>query len=92
MKSEVSFQTDDNVIMVGVTDESGDYLLWQRDIESADIYFEYDDQKNGKVNQVTECTIMYDGIHLVLSSGSFCHYYFSSLSKESYREFVDGLR
>jgi hypothetical protein len=72
---------ENDVLVVSVVDSDGNYFMWQKglteEVGSDDgIYFEYNDQINGRHNQVTECTITNDGIHIVLANGNLEHFYF----------------
>ena len=72
---------ENDVLVVSVVDSDGNYFMWQKglteEVGSDDgIYFEYNDQINGRHNQVTECTITNDGIYIVLANGSLEHFYF----------------
>lgn len=73
---------EDDVLTVAVQGWDDGYVLWQRgltkDVGSEDgVYFEYDDQINGGYNNVKECTVTSDGIHIVLVNDELAHFYFN---------------
>ncbi len=72
---------ENDVLVVSVLGVDGSYFIWQKglteDVGSDDgIYFEFDDQINGNYNQIKECTVTNDGIHVVLANGNLEHFYF----------------
>lgn len=72
---------ENDVLVVSVLGSDGSYFMWQKglteDVGSEDgIYFEFDDQINGGHNQVKECSVTSDGIHVVLGNGKLEHFYF----------------
>lgn len=72
---------ENDVLVVVVQGEGGGYFMWQKgltnEVASDDgIYFEFNDQINGSFNQVKECTVTNDGIHVILSNGNSEHFYF----------------
>jgi hypothetical protein len=72
---------ENDVMIVSVLGADGSYFMWQKglteDVGLEDgIYFEFNDQINGRHNQVKECTVTNDGIHVVLSNGALEHFYF----------------
>lgn len=72
---------ENDVLVVSVVDSDGNYFMWQKgvteEVGSEDgIYFEFNDQINGSHDQVTECTVTNDGIHVVLANGKLEHFYF----------------
>jgi hypothetical protein len=72
---------ENDVLVVSLLGADGSYFMWQKglteEVGSNDgIYFEFNDQTNGRHNQVKECTVMNDGIHVVLSNGNLEHFYF----------------
>jgi len=86
---------ENDVLTVAVQGWGGGYVMWQRglteEVGSEDgIYFEYDDQKNGGYNNVQECTVTSDGIHIVLTNGQLAHFYFSK-GFNKYSELKTGL-
>ena len=65
---------ENDVLVVSVLAADGSYFMWQKglteEVGSDDgIYFEFNDQINGGHNQVSECRVTNDGIHVVLASG-----------------------
>lgn len=77
---EIEYIKDD-VLTVAVKGWMGGYVLWRRGLSveagsESGIYFEYDSQKNGGYNNVHECTVTCDGIHIVLANGNLAHFYF----------------
>lgn len=72
---------ENDVLVVAVQGKDGGYFMWQKgltkEVGSDDgIYFEFNDQINGSFNQVKECTVTNDGIHVILSNGNSEHVYF----------------
>jgi hypothetical protein len=72
---------ENDVLVVSVVGSDGCYFMWQKglteEVGSEDgIYFEFDDQINGRHNQVKECKVTSDGIHVVLTNGKSEHFYF----------------
>ncbi len=93
MNTQITTNKEENIFIVGVTNESEEYFLWQREDDSkTDIYFEYNEQINSGYNIIAECTVMLDGIHLVLSSGKLLHFYFNNLPYTEYKKFVESLK
>lgn len=73
---------EDDVLTVAVQGWDNGYVLWQRglsiEVDSDDgVCFEYDDQINGDYNNVKECTVTSDGIHVVLANSELVHFYFN---------------
>ena len=92
MNTQIAITTEGNVTTVGVSDESQEYLLWQiQEGDEQNIYSEYNDQNNSGYNNIKECTLMLDGIHLVMSSGELVHFYFNNLHKSEYLKLVSAL-
>jgi hypothetical protein len=92
VKTQIAITNEDNVAMVGITDESQEYFLWQVDHDDQQsIYFEYNDQKNSGYNIIQECTVMLDGMHLVLSSDEWLHFYFNDLNRSEYNKLIVAL-
>ncbi len=80
-KSEIE-SIENDVLTVAVQGWDNGYVLWQKglteEVGSKDgIYFEYDDQINGGYNNVKECTVTSDGIHVVLANDQLAHFYFN---------------
>ncbi len=85
MKTQTSVLEDDDLLIVRFYNGDEDYCLWQVEKNNeSKIYFEFDDQKNGGYNIVKECSIMYDGIHLVLNTNELFYFYINNLSKKDY--------
>lgn len=85
---------EDEVLTVCVGTEDG-YFMWQKglteEVGSKDgIYFEFDDQINGGFNIVKECTIDFDGMHVVLENGKLEHFHFPK-DFDKYSELKSGL-
>ncbi len=86
---------ENDVLVVSVLGSDGSYFMWQKglteDVGSEDgIYFEFDDQINGGHNQVKECTVTNDGIHVVLGNGKLEHFYFPP-KFDKFKELQAGL-
>lgn len=69
--------------------------MWQKgltqEVGSDDgTYFEFDDQINGRHNQVKECTVTNYGIHVVLVNGNLKNLYFSP-GFDKFKELQTGL-
>lgn len=74
---------EDAVLTVSVQGWDDGYVLWQKgltkDVGLEDgVYFEYDDQIIGGYNNVKECTVTSDGIHIVLANDELAHFYFDT--------------
>ncbi len=87
---------ENDVLVVSVVGCDGSYFMWQKglteEVGSDDgIYFEFDDQINGRHNQVKECTVTNDGIHVVLANGNLKHLYFP-LYFDKFQELQAGLK
>jgi len=82
MSYEYEIETiEGDVLSVAVQGWDNSYILWQKglteDVGSEDgVYFECDDQKNSGYNNVKECTVTNDGIHIVLANDTLAHFYF----------------
>ena len=72
----ISNTVEDDVQLVGVYNDSTDYMLWQKSKDSDEIHFECDDQGNGGYDCIKECLVDR----------------FYSCSKESWEKFSAGLR
>jgi len=86
---------ENDVLVVSVLGADDSYFMWQKglteDVGSNDgIYFEFDDQINGSHNQVKECTVTSNGIHVVLANGKFEHFYFPP-NFDKFQELQAGL-
>ncbi len=73
---------ENDVLTVAVQGWDDGYVLWQvgltEEAGSKDgVYFEFDDQSNGGYNNVKECSVDTDGIHIVLSNDELAHFYFA---------------
>ena len=88
----ISNTVEDDVQLVGVYNDSTDYMLWQKSKDSDEIHFECDDQGNGGYDCIKECLVHRDGIHISLNDAKFIHFYFYSCSKESWEKFSAVLR
>jgi len=72
---------ENDVLVVSVIDAEGNYFMWQKglteEVGSEDgIYFEFNDQINGRHNQVQKCAVSSDGIRIVLTSGNLVNFNF----------------
>lgn len=86
---------ENDVLVVSVVGSDGSYFMWQKglteEVGSDDgIYFEFDDQINGRHNQVKECTVTNDGIHVVLANDNLEHFYFPP-NFDKFKELQVGL-
>jgi len=86
---------ENDVLVVSVVDSDGSCFIWQKglteEVGSDDgIYFEFDDQINGRHNHVKECTVTNDGIHVVLANGNLEHFYFPP-NFDKFQELLAGL-
>jgi hypothetical protein len=73
---------EDDILTVVVQGYDNNYLLWQRGLTTEagsnnGIYFEDNEQIHNGYNQVKECTITPDGIHIVLFKNQLIHFYFA---------------
>lgn len=74
---------ENDVLIVSVLGEDGSYFMWQKglteEVGSDDgIYFEFNDQINGRHNQVKECTVTKDCIRVALANGNSQQFNFPS--------------
>jgi hypothetical protein len=65
---------ENDVLVVSVLAADGSYFMWQKglteEVGSDDgIYFEFNDQINGGHNQLTECRVTNESIHVVFAGG-----------------------
>jgi len=72
---------ENDVLVVSVVDSDGNYFMWQKglteEVGSEDgIYFEFNDQINGRHNQATKCTVTNSGIQVLLTNGKLEQFYF----------------
>jgi len=86
---------ENNVLVVSVVDEDGSYFMWQKglteEVGSDDgIYFEFNDQINGRHNQVKRCTVTNDSIQVALANGNSEHFYFAT-NFDKFQELQAGL-
>ncbi|MCX2778970.1 hypothetical protein [Microbulbifer thermotolerans] len=86
---------EDDVLTVAVQRWDNGYMLWQRGLTKEagsddGVYFEYDDQTNGGYNNVKECTVTTDGIHVVLANNELAHFYFNK-GFDKFAELKSGL-
>ncbi len=86
---------ENDVLIVAVQELDGGYFMWQKGLTietGADdgIYFEYNDQKFGGHDIVTECKIDRDGMHAVLANRELVHFYFPP-KFDNYSELKSGL-
>jgi hypothetical protein len=88
MASQISISTEEGLEIIALANGAEDYCLWQVEDDRDEIYFEFDDQINGGHDLVRECTLMFDGMHIVLSSGQLYHFYFDAVSVDDYRKLV----
>jgi len=92
MKTKIYNSKDETHLSVRASNLDSEYILWQRELEGNDIYFEWDEQSNGNFNSTSECTIDYDGIHIVLKDKNMIHFYFNSLSKNELEGLIERLK
>jgi len=92
MITQVSQLSDDNSFCLSFRNNENDYILWQQEKKRGNIYFEARVQCAGGNNIVKECTIMRDGIHIVISSGETVHFYFNGMSLNEYLEVISVFR
>lgn len=86
---------ENDVLVVSVVGTDGSYFMWQKGLTEGvgsddGIYFEFNDQINGRHNQVKECTVTNDGIHVVLTNGNLEHFYFPP-NFDKFQELQAGL-
>lgn len=72
---------ENDVLVVSVQGADGSYFMWQKGLTEKigsdnGIYFEFNDQINGRYNHVKECTVTNDGIHVVLANDNLVHFCF----------------
>lgn len=86
---------ENDVLVVSLIEGDGCYFMWQKgltnEVGSEDgIYFEFDDQLNGRHDQVKECKVTNDGVHVVLANGDLKHCHFPP-GFDKLEELKDGL-
>ena len=92
MKTQIAITRDDGILSIGAWNGLDDYCLWQiEEDDQKQSYFEYNDQLNSGYNIKKECSLMSDGMHLVLTSGDQLHFYFNNLSRSNYRDFLEAI-
>lgn len=93
MTTIISAESIDDTLIVKVANGPRDYLLWQwAGSAPQDIYFECNDPLNGDYNSISECTVMWDSVHVVTSKQDMIHFYFDGISPELYGKFIHGLK
>ena len=93
MGTSIHISNEDGVTIIGASNGDSDYCLWQvSNDDKNSIYFEHEDQINGGYNIIVECSVMADGIHIVLANSQLYHFYFNDVSSEQYNSFVDALK
>ena len=86
---------ENDVLSVSVIGADGSYFMWQKCLSeeagSEDgVYFEFGTPTTGGHNQVRECTVTNDAIHVVLASGGLEHLYFPP-SFDKHKELQEAL-
>ncbi len=92
MKTQVVQESDDAIFTLTLQNDATDRFFWLQDKRSGTVNFEAEGQYAGSDAIVKECTVMRDGLHLVLSSGAIVSFYFSSLSLREYLGVVSALK
>ena len=88
MKTKLTITKEGEILTLSVANASEDEFTWRYDSnQQSHIYFEYsyDGQKNSGYDLVQECTVMFDGLHLVLTSGVILHFYFNHFLRTEYK-------
>ncbi|MFY9260893.1 MAG: hypothetical protein WAO71_10345 [Gallionella sp.] len=86
-------QTSDQVsFSLTLQNDATDCFFWLHDKLSGMVYFAATGQKTDGDSLVKECTILRDGVHIVLYSGEILSFYFDGLSLRAYLEVVNVLR
>ncbi|MDD2775441.1 MAG: hypothetical protein PHU06_05770 [Gallionella sp.] len=78
--------------MLALQNDATDCFFWLQDKLSGIVYFEATGQKTGGDSLVKECTILRDGVHIVLYSGEIHSIYFDGLSLRAYLDVVNAMR
>lgn len=92
MATVVSNTYEDDILFVGVYNDPDEYMLWQSSPSEGEIHFEWDSQVNGSYDNIQECSIDKDGIHVVLKNKKMVHFYFVDCSTKQWHLFVKGLK
>jgi hypothetical protein len=92
MASQITISSDEQYSqIIALKNGADDYCLWKVEGDSCEIYFEYDSKINSGYNLVSECTLMLDGMHIVLNSGKLYHFYFNDIAIGDYKNLVASL-
>lgn len=85
---------ENDVFSISIANGLDDIFIWRfDDNEQEHIYFEciYDEREIGGYGLVKECTVMFDGMHMVLTSGEILHFYFNDFSRVDYKKLCTTL-
>ena len=92
MPTQITNCIENGVLYVAASNSDSEYMIWQNELESGDVHFEYNNQINGDYNNIVKSTVMKDGIHIVLKNGETAHFYFIGLDDEQYKILLTGLK
>ncbi|MDD2721814.1 MAG: hypothetical protein PHH47_10965 [Gallionella sp.] len=92
MKTQVSQESDDAIFTLMLQNDEMDRIFWFQDKSSGEVKFEAEGHHVGRDAIVKECTVMRDGVHIVLSSGEVVSFYFCDLSLREYLGVVSALK
>ncbi|HAS6363928.1 TPA: hypothetical protein RQJ98_004254 [Vibrio vulnificus] len=86
---------ENDVLIVSLLGDDGSYFMWQKglceEVGSEDgVYFEFNDQINGRHNQIKECYVTNESIQVLLVNGNSQKFYFPP-NFDRYQELKVGL-
>lgn len=92
MKTQVAQESDDAIFTLTLQNDATDRFYWMQDKKSGTVNFEAEGQYAGSDAIVKECTLMRDGVHIILSSGEIVSFYFYDQSLREYLGVVSALK
>lgn len=92
MKTQVVQKSDDAIFTLTLQNDATDRFYWLQDNRSGTVHFDAGGQYVGGDAIVKECTVLRDGLHIVLSSGEIVSFYFYNQSIREYLEVVSALK
>lgn len=92
MPTQVIQTSDEVSFSLTLQNDPTDRFFWLQDKLNGIVYFEASDPKTDGDSLVKECTILRDGVHIMLYSGEIHSFYFDGLSLRAYLDVVNALR
>ncbi len=91
MKTRISLGSAEGFLSLCLRNDEDDYVLWRQALAGGSVFFEAGGQCVGGDDIARECTLMRDGLHVVVESGETVHFYFNAMPLDDYLGVVRAL-